>query len=112
MNPDNALNAIASDGPNYAIDVIKKPSRKKRKADSEVTCGTKGDHDSTQPKKKTKGKAKAGQLEGLMSLPMDVLFEVPLLSSIFPFCWLIDSRLDIWSFAPTRYHPFDAYHEG
>jgi hypothetical protein len=32
----------------------------------------------TQPKKRVKGKGKVGKLEGLMLLPMDVLFEVGL----------------------------------
>ena len=47
-------------------------SRKKRKADVTKDVA----HSDLLPKKRTKGKAKAGQLEGLMALPMDILFEV------------------------------------
>jgi hypothetical protein len=94
MAPDSGLNARASNTATSVNDTIIKPSRKKRK--SEVTSATTKDAQA----KKTKGKAKVGQLEGLMSLPMDVLFEV--------LCYLLLFRFlcsptppDIRAFTPT-----------
>jgi len=93
MAPDSGLNARASNTATSVNDTIIKPSRKKRK--SEVTSATTKDAQA-----KTKGKAKVGQLEGLMSLPMDVLFEV--------LCYLLLFRFlcsptppDIRAFTPT-----------
>jgi hypothetical protein len=72
-----SLNTLAFDDPNSANNAITRPLRKKRKSDVN-TCM----NGVAQQKKRTmKGKAKAGRLEGLVALPMDVLFEV-LLSSM------------------------------
>jgi hypothetical protein len=49
--------------------------KKKRKMESTVSANA---AIKVQPKKRAKGKGKAGKLEGLMLLPMDVLFEVRL----------------------------------
>ena len=96
MHPDDSLAALTS---NDIPDAIMKPLRKKRKfeATSDLQLNTEGH---AQQKKRTKGKAKAGQLEGLMALPMDILFEV-IYFSMFRLIWLTHSRPDIWSFAPT-----------
>jgi hypothetical protein len=52
-----------------------KRSKKKRKMESTVSANA---AIKVQPKKRAKGKGKAGKLAGLMLLPMDVLFEVRL----------------------------------
>lgn len=73
MKAHNDVNAGSSNDASTVLDIVMKPSRKKRK--SEVTSdapNTGGAHQKT----RAKGKLKAGQLEGLMSAPMDVLFEV------------------------------------
>ena len=73
MNSDNNANAGSYSDASTVLDIVIRPSRKKRK--SEVTSDAPnigGAH----PKTRAKGKSKAGQLEGLMSVPMDVLFEV------------------------------------
>jgi hypothetical protein len=51
-----------------------KRARKKLKSDTNTTSTAV----KALAKKRTKGKGKAGKLEGLMLLPMDVLFEVRL----------------------------------
>lgn len=65
MEPDNLVSINAASG--TAIGGSKR-SRKKHKSETAS--------ESTQPKKRMKGKGKVGKLEGLMLLPMDVLFEV------------------------------------
>lgn len=59
-----------------------KKIRTKRKSD---VIYTEGD----QPRKRTKGKGKGkvGRLEGLMSVPMDILFEVRCVRRIIPHCF-------------------------
>jgi hypothetical protein len=71
MNPDNGINTGVSNGAKIAHIITLKPSRKKHK--SEDAPNTEGN---AQQKRRAKGKAKVGQLEGFMSVPMDVLFKV------------------------------------
>ena len=94
MQTDNIIAAESFNSHNeYA-----KGSRKKRKSDLFETQGTK---QVQKARMKGKGKGKVGQLEGLMSIPMDVLFEVHLLPV---FCGTIPPdapSTDIWPPAPT-----------
>ena len=72
MNSDNNVNAGLSSDASTVLDIVMKPSRKKRKSEVTSDAPNRGAHQKT----RAKGKLKAGQLEGLMSVPMDVLFEV------------------------------------
>ena len=90
----DSLRASASNAEDPANHVVTRPSRKKRK--TEVTSATKD----AREKQKTKGKAKAGQLEGLMSLPIDVLFEVLRYLLLFRFL-CSPTPPDIRAFTPT-----------
>jgi hypothetical protein len=94
MDPDDSLRASASNAEDPANHVVTRPSRKKRKF--EVTSATTKNAQG----KETKGKVKAGQLEGLMSLPIDVLFEVLCYLLLFRFL-CSPTHPDIWSFAPA-----------
>jgi hypothetical protein len=92
-------------GSTNTVTVDAKDSRKKRKVDAKTTAGK------AQQKKRTKGKAKAGRLEGLISVPMDVLFEV----FYYPLPFRLVAHItgpDIRPLITTRYSPFGAYHEG
>jgi hypothetical protein len=91
---------------NTAISV--KKTRKKRKLDVTGDAQTIGEAPS---QKKRKCKAKVGRLEGLMSVPMDVLFEVFYCSSWICVTSSYHSPPDIQPFVPNRYSAFGAYHE-
>ncbi|KIM88893.1 hypothetical protein PILCRDRAFT_813893 [Piloderma croceum F 1598] len=69
MDPDSILLNVASG--HTAED--SRRLKKKRKMESTVSANA---AIKVQPKKRAKGKGKAGKLEGLMLLPMDVLFEI------------------------------------
>jgi hypothetical protein len=52
-----------------------KRTKKRRKADATESASTSV---KSEPKKRAKGKGRAGKLEGLMLLPLDILFEARL----------------------------------
>jgi hypothetical protein len=94
------MDVVASNYANATHDPVTKPSQKKHK--SEVTSDTTFiTGATTEQKRRAKGKPKVGQLEGLLSVPMDVLFEVNFCLSRFNVGGSLSYCVDIWSFAPT-----------